>query len=170
MKKVIVIGCPGSGKSTFSRELSEITGLPLFYLDMIFHKPDKTQYSEEEFDEKLSRIMECDEWIMDGNYARTLPMRLGQCDTVFWLDYPIEVCLEGIAARRGKPRADMPWIETEPNEEFIEFVKNFPAKNNPEMKRLLEQAEGKEIHIFSSREMAADYLGKLESHAGKAQI
>lgn len=162
MNKVIVIGCPGSGKSTFSRKLNSIIGLPLFYLDMIFHKPDKTTYSEEEFDEKLSMILEQDKWIIDGNYARTLPIRLEQCDTVFWLDYPLEVCLKGIEERRGMPRVDMPWIETEPDEEFIEFVKNFEANNIPEMKRLLEQVKGKEIHIFKSRDEADEYLNFME--------
>ena len=166
MKKVIIIGCPGSGKSTFSRKLNNITGIPLFYLDMIFHKPDKTIYSQEEFDEKLSHIMELDEWIMDGNYARTLPIRLEQCDTVFWLDYPLEMCLEWIEARRGKPRVDMPWIETEPDEEFIEFVKKFKTNVEPEMKELLEHVEGKEIHIFTSREMAEEYLNNFRIDEG----
>ena len=56
MKKVIVVGCPGSGKSTFARKLQQKTGLPLYYLDMIWHKPDKTTVSDEEFD---TRLQEC---------------------------------------------------------------------------------------------------------------
>ncbi len=107
MKKVIVIGSPGAGKSTFSRKLQNITGLPLFYLDMIYHRADKTTCSAEEFDEKLKGILERDQWIIDGNYARTLPLRLKQCDTVFWLDYPLEVCLQGIESRFGKPRCEI---------------------------------------------------------------
>ena len=79
MKKIIVIGSPGAGKSTFSRKLQNITGLPLFYLDMIYHRPDKTTCSAEEFDEKLNQILVQDQWIIDGNYARTLPLRLDQC-------------------------------------------------------------------------------------------
>ena len=57
MKKVIVIGCPGSGKSTFSRKLRDKTGLPLFYLDTIWHKADKTTVSREEFDLALEGII-----------------------------------------------------------------------------------------------------------------
>lgn len=163
MKKILVIGCPGSGKSTFSRKLNSITKIPLFYLDMLFHKPDKTNYSEEEFDEKLSSILAEEEWILDGNYARTLPVRLAQCDTVFWLDYPLEICTKGIEERLGKPRVDMPWIETEPDEEFIEFVKNFKANYYPEMQRLIEAAEEKEIHRFTSREEANEYLKDLKN-------
>lgn len=162
MKKVIVIGCPGSGKSTFSRELNRITKLPLFYLDMLYHKPDKTTCAREEFDEKLSRIMKEDKWIIDGNYERTLPVRMKQCDTVFWLDYPLDICLKGLEARRGRAREDMPWIETEPDEEFIEYIKSFKEKHAPKIEELLKQTEEKEIHIFTSREMAADYLKGLQ--------
>lgn len=164
MRKVIIIGCPGSGKSTFARALQKATGLPLFHLDLLYHKPDKTTYTVQEFDQALERILEEDQWILDGNYARTLPVRLAQCDTVFWLDYPLEVCLLGIQARQGKPRSDMPWIETEPDQEFLDFVKNFHKTARPEIQSLLQEAakrEGKEIVVFHCREMAEEYLGGL---------
>lgn len=57
MKRVIVIGSPGAGKSIFSRKLRDKTGLPLHYLDMIWHLPDRTNISKEEFDEKLADIL-----------------------------------------------------------------------------------------------------------------
>ena len=66
MKRVIVIGCPGSGKSTFSRRLSEITGLTLYHLDMIYHRPDRTTIPPEEFDRRLSDILARDEWLING--------------------------------------------------------------------------------------------------------
>lgn len=162
MKKVIIIGCPGAGKSTFARELNQITNLPLYYLDMIFHKPDKTTVSREEFDAKLEEIIKKDKWIIDGNYARTLQVRVEQCDTIIWLKYPVELCLAGIEARQGKERIDMPWIETEPDEEFIEYVKKFEKEQYSEIEEILSQATGKEIHIFSSREMAEEYLHTLQ--------
>ena len=158
MKKVIIIGCPGSGKSTFARELSEKTGLPLYYLDMIYHKPDKTTVTKEEFDTKLSAIMKENQWIIDGNYIRTIPVRAAACDTVFWLDYPTEVCLSGIEARRGKPREDMPWVETEADEEFISFVKNFAVETKPKIQHVLSTLPDKNIIIFHSRKEAEDYL------------
>ena len=88
MRKVIVIGCPGAGKSTFARKLRNATNLPLYYLDMLWHKEDKTNISREEFDTKLKDVLKKDKWISDGNYPRTLEMRLKECDTVFLLDYP----------------------------------------------------------------------------------
>ena len=119
MKKVMVIGCPGAGKSTFARKLQELTGLPLYYLDMIWHKPDRTNISREEFDRRIHEIVSQDAWIIDGNYNRTLELRMRECDTVFFLDYPLEVCLEGSASRIGKERVDIPWKEEEFDEERL---------------------------------------------------
>ena len=97
MEKIIVIGSPGAGKSTFSRALRGQTGLPLFYLDRLWHKPDRTNVSREEFDAALEGILRLDRWIIDGNYIRTLETSLRACDTVFLLDLPVETCLEGVA-------------------------------------------------------------------------
>ena len=76
MKKAIVIGCPGSGKTTFAEKLNKQTGLPLYYLDAIWHKPDRTHISREEFDRRLAEIFDTDEWIIYGNYSRTLESRI----------------------------------------------------------------------------------------------
>ena len=102
MQKVIVIGSPGAGKSTFARQLRAVTNLPLYYLDMIWHKSDGTNISLAEFDKQLDKILQSDRWIIDGNYQRTLAMRLCVCDTVFLLDYSLRVCLEGAESRIGK--------------------------------------------------------------------
>jgi len=125
MKKVIVIGCPGSGKSTFSRVLHNKLGIPLYHLGMMYWNADKTTVEKNVFPELLFDILEKDEWIVDGNYGFTMELRMAACDTVFFLDYPLDVCLDGIRERRGKPRSDMPWIETEEDAEFIEFIKSY---------------------------------------------
>ena len=113
MKRIIVIGCPGSGKSRFSKELHDKTGIPLHHLDMMYWNADKTTVDMNIFLKRLTDVIEGDSWIIDGNYASTLEMRMEACDTVVFLDYPTDICLEGIVARRGKTRSDMPWIETE---------------------------------------------------------
>lgn len=159
MKRVIVIGSPGAGKSTFSRNLRDKTGLPLYHLDDIWHLPDRTTISREEFDERLSAILAKDSWIIDGNYSRTLELRLKYCDAVFLLDYPLGVCLAGVNDRIGKAREDIPWIEYEFNEEFRQFIMEFPETRLPVIYRLLHHYEqGREIHIFRSREEADEYL------------
>lgn len=159
MRRVIVIGCPGAGKSTFSRELGRITGLPLYHLDMIWHKPDRTNVSREEFDSALGEIMDKDSWIIDGNYQRTLRTRLEACDTVFLFDLPTEECLAGAAERVGKPRPDMPWIEQELDPEFKEWIEGFSKTKLPEIYEMLsEQGKDKNTVIFKSRAEADAYL------------
>lgn len=161
-EKIIVIGSPGAGKSTFSRKLRDITGLPLYYLDMLWHKPDKTNISQEEFDEELNRIILGDRWIIDGNYSRTLESRLRLCDTVFLMDFPLDVCITGAMSRIGKRREDMPWIENEFDEEFKQEIVNFPNTQLPRIYELLNQYHaGRNIIIFKSRRESEDYLRSL---------
>lgn len=163
MRKIIVIGCPGAGKSTFARRLRDKTGIPLYYLDMLWHKPDKTNITREEFDAGLNGIMKNEAWIIDGNYLRTLEVRLQNCDTVFFLDYPLELCLEGARARTGKEREDMPWTEMEFDEEFRQWILDFPRDQLPEIYELLEKyRDGKEIIVFRTREEADAYMRDME--------
>lgn len=163
MKKIMVIGCPGSGKSTFSRALHKKTHIPLFHLDMMYWNPDRTTVEKAVFRERLSSAIQNKEWIIDGNYGSTIELRLQACDTVIFLDYPLEVCLDGIRERRGKARTDMPWIEDENEEdaEFIEFVKNFNSQSRPKIIELLDKYPHKDIFIFKSREEAAGFLDKI---------
>ena len=158
MKKVIVIGCPGSGKSTVSRALHNKTGIPLYHLDMMYWNADKTTVEKSVFLERLYAVLEKDEWIIDGNYGSTMELRMAACDTVVFLDYPLDVCLDGIKERRGKPRSDMPWIETEEDSEFIEFIKNYNEQQKPKVLELLKKYSDKNIIILESREQADAFL------------
>ena len=162
MNKVIVIGCPGSGKSTFSRALHELTGLPLYHLDLLNWNSDKTTVNKNVFIERLKNIITQDSWIIDGNYGSTIELRLKECDTAFFLDYPVDVCIDGIKQRQGKTRSDMPWTETEDDEEFLEFIKNYNSQSRPNVLSLLEQYSEKEIVIFKSREEADKYLKNFQ--------
>lgn len=162
MKKVIIIGCPGAGKTTFAEKLRDKTGLPLYYLDAIWHKPDRTHISREDFDARLTEILAEDEWIIDGNYSRTIEMRLKECDTVFLFDLPTEVCMQGATERLGKGRYDMPWIDTEIDPEFIREIERFSIDSLPEIYNLLEKhGQNKKIVVFKTREMADEFICNL---------
>ena len=108
-KRILVLGCPGSGKSTFARQIRNQTGLPLIHLDDLWWRPDRTHISREDFDRKLETLLASEQWIIDGNYRRTYAVRIRACDTVVFLDYDEETCLRGITERVGKKREDMPW-------------------------------------------------------------
>lgn len=164
MKRVLIIGCPGSGKSTFARKLHSMTGLPLYYLDMIWHNADKTTVSRDFFDTELDKILVTDEWIIDGNYSRTLERRIERCDIIFLFDLPTEICIEGVNNRIGKPRPDMPWIEKEFDKDFYEWILNFRNDRLPEIMTLLNKRNPDiQLIIFNTRDESNNFLTHLDT-------
>ena len=163
MRKIIVIGCPGSGKTTFAEKLQRITNLPLYYLDAIWHKPDKTHISREEYDRKLAEIFQTEAWIIDGNYSRTIEERIQNSDTIFLFDLPTEICLQGATERLGKERYDMPWIDTVLDTKLKQEIEAFPDKVLPGIYDLLATyKEGKQVVVFKSRAETDVYLECLQ--------
>lgn len=163
MKKIIIIGCPGSGKSTFAGKLKRITDLPLYHLDMMYWNEDKTTVSKEVFIERLKETMSNSEWIIDGNYGSSMEMRIRECDTVFFLDYPTKVCIDGIKKRKGKHRSDMPWVESDDtDEEFISFINRYNTESRPNVIRLLKKYSSKNIVVFRSRAESEEFLLSLK--------
>lgn len=159
MNKIIIIGCPGSGKTTFAEKLNKKTGLPIFYLDAIWHKVDRTHISREEFDTRLSEILALDQWIIDGNYSRTMERRIIACDTVFFFDLPTDVCMDGAVSRIGKERVDMPWVDSVLDPYLKREIEEFKSKNIADIYALLDKyKDGKKIVIFTSREEADSFL------------
>ena len=130
MRRILVIGSPGAGKSTLSHTLARGTGLPLHHLDRMFWLPGWIERDRDEGRAELARVLAQDRWIIDGNYGSTLPMRIARADTVVWLDYPTALCL-GRALRRwwkyrGTSRPDM--TEGCPERldgEFLLYILNF---------------------------------------------
>ena len=167
MKRVMIIGCGGAGKTTLSRQLAEKTGLPLVHLDQIFWSPGNWNHLEkEEFDEILIREMEKDSWILDGNYNRTMPMRLDRCDTVIYLDYSRFTCIWGwlrrVIKHHGKARPDMApgcgeWLDPE----FFKWLWNFNKKYRKSYHEMLSGLGGKKVYIFKNRRQTREFLNKL---------
>ena len=163
MKRIMVTGCPGSGKSVFSIRLQEKTGLPLCHLDNIWWKPDRTHVTREEFDAALFAILERDEWIIDGSYSRTFEPRIKACDTVILLDCDTDVCMQGIIERVGKKRPDIPWTEQTLDPELVELVKTYKERNNPVLSELFRRYPDKGIHVFRDRTEAQRWLDELKT-------
>ena len=160
MHKVIIIGPSGSGKSTFSEMLHNATGLPLYHLDNIWWNADKTHISRPEFDLKLSELLSRDSWIIDGDYSRTYEPRIVACDTVFFLDFDVNICMEGLIQRLGKPRPDMPWIDYELDQELVARVQKYETENKPVLLSLFEKYPEKEVIVFKTRKEAEEWIRK----------
>ncbi|HEM4266963.1 TPA: adenylate kinase [Streptococcus suis] len=139
-----------------------MTGFPLYHLDQLNWLPDKTIVAKEVFQARQEEVLRQEEWIIDGNYRGTYKLRMAACDTIIFLDYPEEVCVEGLYNRVGKTRADMPWVEEAVDEELLAFVKNFRTQVRPNIFNLLSIYKDKNIFIFTSRKEANDYLKQLK--------
>ena len=162
MQRVLVVGCPGAGKSVFARKLSAVTGLPLYYLDLLWHRPDRTTASEEEFDGRLREILREEHWIVDGNYLRTFEQRISVCDAVLYLDIPGGICFEGVRARLGRPREDLPWLEDSLDDEFQRWIEDFPFSQKPRIEKCLQRfREGRAITVFHDRAESDLYIEHL---------
>lgn len=111
MKRVLVIGPCGAGKSTLSVELGRRLGLPVHHLDQLHWEPGWVEGSTDALIEKVAAITAGERWLIDGNYGSTMAERIAHADSVVYLDYPIRLCawrlLKRIWTWRGRTRPDM---------------------------------------------------------------
>lgn len=136
MRKVLVIGSSGAGKSVFAARLAERTGLPLIHLDALYWKPGWIATPKDEWTRIVDDLLARDAWVMDGNYAGTLDRRLAACDTAVFLDVPRTVCLRRAVKRRivhhGQSRPDMaPGNDERLTWEFVRWIWSYPRERRP---------------------------------------
>ena len=160
MKKVLIIGSGGAGKSTFARRLGEKTNLEVIHLDKIHWRPNWTEPPKDEWQKTVENALRGDAWIIDGNYSGTIEMRLAACDTVIFLDFPPVVCvfrvLKRVARFYKKTRPDMAeGCREQFDWKFIQWVWNYPTRSKPKVEALLKRFENEKtiIRLKSKREV-----------------
>jgi adenylate kinase family enzyme len=152
MKRILVIGNCGAGKSTFSAKLADILEIPLINLDYHFWNPGWKAVPTPEFDEILAKLVQGESWIMDGNYNRTMQYRLEFADTVFFFDFPRLISLNRAIKRNitGMRVDEIPGCPEKMNFALFKWIWNYPSKQAPAILELLLQYKAT-INIYHFR-------------------
>ena len=167
MKKVLVIGSGGAGKSTFARQLGEALNIEVNHLDTAYWRSGWTKPSEDEWVQTVNQLVSGDSWILDGNFGGTLELRLKHCDTVVFLDMSRLLCLWRILKRRlsyrNRSRPDMAeGCHEKLDLDLILWVWNYSRKSKPKVVKLLrEQCNGKQVIWLRSRREVENFLSRL---------
>ena len=170
MKRIMIIGGCGAGKSTLSRKLAELTGLPLIHMDQLFWKPNWEETGKVEFAKIVKETAKKEKWIIDGNYSSTIDLRLERADTVIALFRPTWVYLfrvfKRIIQNYGKTREDMtPGCPERFDLEFIHFILFFNLTRKPSLlKKLKRLDDSKKVYILKSDKEVEAYLLSLSNN------
>lgn len=167
MRRVLILGCCGAGKSTLARRISKITGLDIIHLDQHYWKANWIETEKTEWERKAQELANRPQWIMDGNYAGTLDLRLKRADTVIYLDQSTVKCLWRITKRilkyRGLTRPDMPeGCKERFDLEFYHYVTIFNLiRRKALLSKLNEFKTDKAVHVFCNDRQSENYLKTL---------
>ena len=166
MERILIIGCGGAGKSTLAQQLGEKTGLPVVHLDKLFWHPGWVESAKDEIDAKIRAKMAKPQWIMDGNYNRTLPERVKHCDTIIYLDFSRIACLMGVMKRvittYGTVRPDMGEGCPERFDlDFLKWVWNYNRDKRERNYKLLNEANHAQTIVLKNRRMVKRFLKSI---------
>lgn len=167
MKRILIIGSCGAGKSTLSRKLSSKLNLPIIHLDQEYWQPGWEETPKSEWEDKVKQLIKRPTYIMDGNYASTLDIRLSEADHLIFLDYPTRISfwrvLKRIISNYGKTRSDM--TEGCPERfdiEFLHYVLVFNLISRKRITKILEKHQDQtDIVILKTDKEVNTYLAQL---------
>lgn len=174
--KILVIGCPGSGKTQFSQKLSDILGIDYYGLDDLYWQKNWTRPAEHTWLKTLDGLLKKKQWIIDGNYYRCLAKRLDQADFVIYLQYPMITALyralKRAFARRYISKASLPaHIRTDPayhpkfkvNLHFIYLIVFFKMTYHKKIVQALDHISINYV-LLTSPKQAHHFLKHIEQH------
>lgn len=151
MKKIIVIGCPGSGKSTLVFKMKDILGWPILHLDKVYHIDTYNHITRDELRAIVSEFAKQDKWIIDGNYISTVEERIQLADTIVIMDIDTEICVKNAIARSKKERGeDMAenFDNSQLKEGFLDFIMKFKNDTLPRIMELVEKYKNEKTFII----------------------
>jgi adenylate kinase family enzyme len=170
LQKVAVFGNAGGGKSTLSRRLSEITGLPLYVLDKIKYQAGGVAVPQEDYLQIHQEILATDRWIIDGfGCLETLWPRLDQADTLIFVDLPISIHFWWVTKRfiTGYFQPPAGWPERSPI--FKSSMNSYRAlwlchqRLTPKYREYVEQAQNtKRVYHLRSTAQISQFFESIE--------
>lgn len=164
--RIIIVGNNGSGKSYLSKELSDITGLPLVHLDVEFWRPNWQMPSKEDWEKKIIELISEEKWIIDGNvnHGGTLELRNEATDLIIFLDINRFVCLSGVFKRHGKKRSDLPQhLEEKWDKDFFRFLKGLWCFSKTRKRTIIDSQKkhpDKPLFVIKSRREMNKWLNQ----------
>ncbi|MBN1778866.1 MAG: AAA family ATPase [Candidatus Buchananbacteria bacterium] len=166
MKKILILGSSGAGKSTAAQKLGMITGLPVIHLDSLYWQPNWGRTEREGWQKKVKELCSLPEWIMDGNFSSTLDYRLSQADTVIILYYPKIINLFGIIKRRiTSTRADkLNNCKEKIDWKFLKYVWTFNQIIMPQILEKLKLSNDKKVFIIKNRKQLKKFLAEQKNY------
>jgi adenylate kinase family enzyme len=178
MQRILVMGSSGSGKSTFARRLSGITGIPMVSLDALYWKPGWTPSVPAEFERRVVEAVDQPRWIVDGNYTSSGAgdLRRAAADVVVWFDLPRTTCVVGILTRiatsYGRVRPEMAvGCPEKIDAEFFKYVWTFRQRQRPKLVKYFEGLRSDQSLVrFTDRSQADRYLLELAQALSPASV
>ena len=166
MERILIIGCSCSGKSTLARAMGEKTGLPVIHLDQLWWREGWVNVTREEFDRQLEAVLSRNQWIIDGNYSRTMDQRIARCDSLIYLNFSRWACLRGmlqrVLGRYGTVRPDMsPGCPERFHWELVKWIWNYNRDNQVRNELHMAKARHAKITVLKSRKEVQAFLAAL---------
>lgn len=165
--RIAIIGCGGSGKTHLANQLAALLNLPLTHLDGFYYDADWNPLPQEEFVAIQRNLVAGERWLIEGNYAGTLPIRLAVADTVIFLDLPAITCLTGIVQRRWRYRGGQHaqhGVYDRITWNFVRYIWGYRRTMRPRVRQLLDEY-GNHVRLIAltSRRQAARFVAQLEA-------
>lgn len=169
MDRIAIIGCGGSGKTHLANQLAALLELPLTHLDGIYYDTDWNPRPAGEFAAQQHTLVAEPRWLIEGNYASSLPIRLARADTVIFLDVHALTCLAGIAQRRRRYRGGQhtkDGVFDRITWSFIRYIWNYRKTMRPKVRQLLDDhGRAATLITLTSRRQASRFLTRLRAES-----